>query len=192
MLHAFVHRLMKHISFNYKVITNFTLTEAELDHLLLIASHHYDGKCKAAGEVGGFIYGWKNMLLGRKERISATPEEIAEIEIDATIQQLDTITKILEIDWDDPNYRLKTAVNEEAKRAQNESVRINQVARAWMKGANPLSFLDSKNNEPCHVCKTVTSLSELAAIHNGTDHFGVCQNCIDKIPAGFNLCGCGG
>ena len=69
--------------------------------------------------------------------------------------------------------------------------------RAWMKGANPLSFLDNKQEEPCYVCKTSTPLSKLAAIHgiendNGTDHYGVCQKCIDKIPNGFTLCGCGG
>jgi hypothetical protein len=68
----------------------------------------------------------------------------------------------------------------------------------WMGGANPFSFLDNKTHEPCYVCKTVNALKELAAIHNmkfegdGNEHHGVCKNCIDKIPEGFTLCGCGG
>jgi hypothetical protein len=64
--------------------------------------------------------------------------------------------------------------------------------RAWMKGANPLSFLDNKKSEPCIVCKTETPLKDLAAIHRETEHAGVCRTCIDKIPEGFTLCGCGG
>jgi len=69
--------------------------------------------------------------------------------------------------------------------------------KTWMKGANPLSFLDNKASEPCFVCKTETPLEDLAAIHGitektGTEHAGLCINCIDKIPEGFTLCGCGG
>jgi hypothetical protein len=69
--------------------------------------------------------------------------------------------------------------------------------RKWMRGANPLSFLDNKPEEPCYVCGTVTPLRDLAAIHGptneaGADHFGLCKNCIDKLPTGYYYCGCGG
>jgi hypothetical protein len=109
---------MKHISFNYKVISNIVLTRAEINHLKHVSSIHYDEKCKNAGRLGGFIYGWYNML--------GTDDEV---EISATFKQLDLITKILEME-NLPQHvisgiQLATAFNDEAKRAQDESISIN-------------------------------------------------------------------
>lgn len=72
-------------NFEYKVITNFILTREELDHLIKVSHAHYDSKCQSASEIGGFIYGWKNMLF-----------ESSEVSVSMTIQQMDLITKILE------------------------------------------------------------------------------------------------
>ena len=121
---------MKHNSYSYKVIVNFTLAREEIDHLLVISARHYDGKCRDAGKQGGFIYGWMNRLnFARTERSPLANE----IELEATIQQLDTVTKILEMDFD-PNYRLRTAFNELAQNAVRESQFVNDKgSQAFLK-----------------------------------------------------------
>ena len=106
------------MSFSYKVITNFTLTKAEMDHLMLTASKHYDNKCKAAGEQGGFIYGWKNSLWNKDD-----------VEVEATIHQLDLVTKILELDvYTIGNFdlSLNSKFHALAQAACKESERINK------------------------------------------------------------------
>jgi hypothetical protein len=38
------------------------LREKHIEVLMLLSEHHYDGTCKAASKVGGFLYGWKNQI----------------------------------------------------------------------------------------------------------------------------------
>lgn len=51
-----------------------------------LSGMHYDGRCKAAGAVGGFVYGWANWAEG-----------VTEIPVRATTHELDTVAKIIEM-----------------------------------------------------------------------------------------------
>lgn len=56
-----------------------------IDLLMEMSRHHYDGVCKSASAVGGFIYGWRNS-------VSFVPES----PVSATWRELDTMLKICE------------------------------------------------------------------------------------------------
>ena len=73
-----------------KPVFNFTLTRAHVDLLTRLSAVHYDSVCKAAGCVGGFLYGWNNQQQQALEQQEAAPE------LSATWRQLDTCMKILE------------------------------------------------------------------------------------------------
>lgn len=46
---------------------------------------HYDGVCKAASKVGGFIYGWKNLVDFRDECV-----------VSMSYREFDILSKIME------------------------------------------------------------------------------------------------
>ena len=103
------------MKFSYRVITSFTLTKAEIEHLMNVSAKHYDSKCQQAHEPGGIIYGWKNQLWDKNE-----------VELEATIRELDLITKILEVEC----YLNHTShIVEEAKRL-NLGQKFNSLAKA--------------------------------------------------------------
>lgn len=77
-----------------KPMFRFSLTEAEVDLLLELSSRHYDGKCKAASQCGGFLYGWKNLFLLPELAGNKRPDSE---EISADWHQLDTCLKIMEL-----------------------------------------------------------------------------------------------
>ena len=52
-----------------------------------LSAMHYDGRCKAAGQPGGFVFGWVNWTMG--------PEP--ETPVHATTHEMDTAMKILEM-----------------------------------------------------------------------------------------------
>nr|WP_319566299.1 hypothetical protein [uncultured Rhodoferax sp.] len=62
------------------------LTLETVDLLMEMSRHHYDGVCKSASAVGGFIYGWHNS-------VTFMPES----HVRATWRELDTMLKICEI-----------------------------------------------------------------------------------------------
>lgn len=74
-------------TFTYDVNIHFVLNRAELMVLNNAAILHYDGKCKAAGMVGGFIYGWNNLL-------NASDED--SILVCCSFAKLDLMCKIME------------------------------------------------------------------------------------------------
>ena len=41
-----------------------TISLTAVEALRKLSKLHYDGKCKEAGEPGGFLWGWKNMVEG--------------------------------------------------------------------------------------------------------------------------------
>lgn len=53
--------------------------------LMLMSSRHYDGRCKSASAVGGFIYGWNNS-------VTYSPD----LPVSATFHELDVTLKICE------------------------------------------------------------------------------------------------
>ena len=60
--------------------------------LAFLSSHHYDGVCKDASRVGGFVYGWINHLSFNDGK--STDGE--PVKVRGEFRQLDTCMKILE------------------------------------------------------------------------------------------------
>lgn len=84
---------MKHTGFDYEVSVMVTMTGNEVTHLMGLASRHYDRKCRAAGEQGGFLYGFMNhWSLGEDMTLND------EIELSMTGHELGTLGKICETD----------------------------------------------------------------------------------------------
>jgi len=44
----------------FRVEVELKLARAEVEHFRILSAAHYDGKCRSASAVGGFIYGWRN------------------------------------------------------------------------------------------------------------------------------------
>lgn len=63
-----------------------SLTLAQVKLITELSSSHYDGVCRSASAVGGFIYGWVNLL-------TYNPSE----QVSAEWRQLDTVLKICEM-----------------------------------------------------------------------------------------------
>lgn len=63
------------------------ITKSVIDTCLTLSSLHYDGTCKAAGKLGGFLYGWKNHIE------HFTPETL----VRASFRELDLLLKICEM-----------------------------------------------------------------------------------------------
>ncbi len=79
---------MKRNGYAYAVSVVVELTKEELDICLDCSARHYDGRCKAAGQQGGFLYGFKNQL--------AFGEDQTKVEVVISTHDLDTLVKILE------------------------------------------------------------------------------------------------
>lgn len=74
-------------------VFHLPLTASDVRLLRELAAAHYDSVCKAAGVLGGFLYGWSNMLSCiEDEPASAEPRTV-----DATWRNIDTTLKILEM-----------------------------------------------------------------------------------------------
>lgn len=76
---------------------NFSLplTLQQVKLIAAVSENHYDGTCRAASQVGGFIYGWINYLTFAAER--RTPDETEPDTVQATWRQLDSVMKICEM-----------------------------------------------------------------------------------------------
>jgi hypothetical protein len=97
--------------FTYRVEANLVLTKDEVDYLLELSGHHYDGYCRSVGQRGGFLYGWRNAIVEFGARL-----------VTANITQADTICKILELDTISP---LNDAFRDLMERLSNEASRVN-------------------------------------------------------------------
>ena len=64
----------------------FSLSDGQMAVLERLSGLHYDGVCKAATRVGGFIYGWKNARDVAYKMVS----------VSASFREIDTCLKILE------------------------------------------------------------------------------------------------
>jgi hypothetical protein len=73
------------IEINSQPVFNLPLPIGTIRLLIEMSSAHYDGVCKSASMVGGFIYGWNNS-------VSFSPE----FPVSATWRELDTMLKICE------------------------------------------------------------------------------------------------
>ena len=77
------------IEVRYKPYFQLQMSVVLIDRLMKLADAHYDGRCRQAGRVGGFIYGWNN-------HATFAPEESA-VEVSANPDELDTCMKICEL-----------------------------------------------------------------------------------------------
>ena len=88
---------MKTNGFEYEVKANVVFTGEELDKLSQMSARHYDGRCKVAGQPGGFLYGFWNQFLVLTGQFDTEGVDMAkECEIACTFQQLDILAKIAE------------------------------------------------------------------------------------------------
>lgn len=53
---------MEKVGFQYQIVAHVKLTAQDIACLMECSKQHYDGVCKAAGQLGGKFFGWKNML----------------------------------------------------------------------------------------------------------------------------------
>lgn len=74
----------------YKVEVDLDITKKALGVMLKCSEAHYDGKCKAASKLGGFLYGWKNHF--------ELPEGQNFVRVRATWHEVDELCKILEME----------------------------------------------------------------------------------------------
>lgn len=79
---------MKLTGFDYDVIALVTMSGYEVARLIKLSGDHYDGKCQAAGKVGGFLYGFMNHW--------SDDQLDEEIELSMTGHELGTLGKISE------------------------------------------------------------------------------------------------
>lgn len=98
---------------------NLPLDAATVALLMQMSSLHYDGRCKAASAVGGFIYGWRNS-------VQFSPE----LPVTAASNDLDTVLKICEnrsfLGADD-----QERVRDLAKALRHAYQRWNEVSPQW-------------------------------------------------------------
>ena len=73
---------MKRISFDYTVKAVVSFTGAELGRFMAISNLHYDGACRAAGSVGGFLYGFCIQWLSHNQ------DKLAEFDSISSFQKM--------------------------------------------------------------------------------------------------------
>lgn len=101
---------MERKGFIYNVSANVEMTGADLNVLLKVSKHHYDGKCKDASARGGFLYGWANRFFFQHEpdAVNAAPDtenglkllwrcRSQTVEVEVSARELDTMAKIMEM-----------------------------------------------------------------------------------------------
>jgi hypothetical protein len=70
------------------------LLRRDVDTLMKLAEHHYDGACRMAGKPGNFLYGWFNIT--REQSECGDYKETDVPKCSGSRRQLDTVLKICE------------------------------------------------------------------------------------------------
>jgi hypothetical protein len=83
------------IQINASPVFLVPLREKHIKILMLLSEHHYDGTCKAASKVGGFLHRWKNQIDWWKSGCYEQEEEYKTIRTD--MHELGLCCKMLEI-----------------------------------------------------------------------------------------------
>ncbi len=75
--------------------SNFVFEVAKdlVDNLMQLSQMHYDGICRSASKIGGFLYGWNNMVTFRE---SQPIKEREPVTASCNFRTLDTLAKICE------------------------------------------------------------------------------------------------
>lgn len=84
---------MKFVKMVYSPKCLVSFTKEDVEVLLECSRRHYDGRCKAAGQVGGFLYGIKNHVEWGGPEIGG-PTEPSPVEL--TWDKIDILAKITE------------------------------------------------------------------------------------------------
>ena len=99
-----------------KPVIQFTLAPEQLDVLLTLSGLHYDSTCRAASQVGGFLYGWKNQC-----------EWSLETKVSASWRDLDICCKILEI----PRYEERVIARILARLFSGALSEVSSASTRW-------------------------------------------------------------
>ena len=97
------------------------LREKHIEVLMLLSEHHYDGTCKAASKVGGFLHGWKNQINWWKQPDYELEEEYKTIRTD--MHELGLCCKMLEMS----SYLFTDKDSEEMKTARDMRQSFNRA-----------------------------------------------------------------
>jgi len=99
---------MRLTEFDYDIICMMAINGHELGYLLRQSQKHYDGKCQAAGRVGGFLYGFIQQWMITAEGDYSfggdlpDPPNLDRVEIiKMNGHQIDTLGKICEMNQED-------------------------------------------------------------------------------------------
>lgn len=113
---------MKVDEFSYEVSAEVLFTPEEVRNMMKCSAEHYDYKCKAAGVVGGFVYGLNNRFVVFLEEDGArdTPANLTHREVDLLCKILEGHSADQSLYWD--MKRLMLSLNK-------ESVRLNYPER---------------------------------------------------------------
>lgn len=74
----------------FQVEADLDITKKALAVMIRCSNTHYDGKCRAASQQGGFLYGWNNHF--------ELPEGKNFIRVRATWDEVDLLCKVLEME----------------------------------------------------------------------------------------------
>jgi len=106
---------MEHLGFRYTVISKISVSWIDVEHLKVMAESHYDAKCRSLASPGGLLYGWVNQI--RVDRSSW-----AQLEVEVTERELQSICKVLEGPL--AHLELRARFNQLLKEVHRELARI--------------------------------------------------------------------
>lgn len=114
---------MKIDTFHFRVEVSLEITRAEHRHLMELAKHHYDFKCKgiASPGLGGFLYGWESCFTD--------PELVDKITVTATWNNIDTLCKVTEAIDANPDLAWALRMVMKDMRAEYERVNAHLVEK---------------------------------------------------------------
>lgn len=87
---------IRQIEITWSPIFWLDLTVEQVNLLMQMSAMHYDARCKQAGQVGGFLYGWSNQVRWRDEAMQAGPLMHGPWLCKAVADDLNTLMKIME------------------------------------------------------------------------------------------------
>lgn len=134
---------MKQQEFHYKVEVVLEFTKDELDHLIRLSERHYDGKCKAASQQGGFLYGIRNRLNFQEEANRNSVQDTF------NSYDLDTLVKIAEGEQFDRDgkIRLYDDLYESLMSVQREYEKANSILQLSFSGNKTKTTFKFENHQ---------------------------------------------
>jgi hypothetical protein len=111
---------MKTTGFCYRVEAKVSFSPAEIDHLLRLSAAHRNSRCRAAGQVGGFLYGLNNII----KMVDYTEDTL---EHTLKWSEVDTLRKITEMEGPVPGeIHLWFEFRKLLEKMSKESERVNK------------------------------------------------------------------